>query len=196
MPQDEPKEAGPRSGALVGLIAAMVVALGLSAIITFSQGPARSSDHVAAGPSLPAQTARRLTSAAMKIARIDGDPRPDSVQVVQTTRGQALTVATPGDFLSRGNRRPVYLVVMHGKFRARDLPAPPGARAPTGSYLSVTLDRHTLRLLDFGLSRHRPAVPLHHFGRVTTLRQVIAVRHVVPRRPHGRFRSSLAMAIM
>ena len=48
-------------------------------------------------------------------------------------------------------------------------PAPPGARLPTGTYLDFTVDPATFEVLDLGLSRHAPVIPLRTFGRVTRL---------------------------
>jgi len=60
---------------------------------------------------------------------------------------------------------------MRGTFTAVTT-RPPGTPAPTGSYLAVTLDPTTFRVLDLGLSKHRPDVPLRSFGRVTSLTSV------------------------
>ncbi len=100
MSRSERERAGPSVRALLGLVAALAVAIALSAFITLSRSPA--SGTTAA--SIPSATASRLTSAALRIARGSGDPRPLSVLVVRTSHAQALRVATPGDTVA-GNLR-------------------------------------------------------------------------------------------
>ncbi len=164
MSRSERERAGPSVRALLGLVTALAVAIALSAFITLSRSPA---SGTSAAP-LPSATASRLTSAALRIARGSGDPRPLSVLVVRTSHAQALRVATPGDTVAGDLRKPVYLVVMRGDFTYTG-PQLGGARPPTGSYLAVTLDPSTLKVLDLGLSRHAPVIPLRSFGPVTRL---------------------------
>jgi hypothetical protein len=87
---------------------------------------------------------------------------------VTATHADALRAATPGDTITIGASRLVYLVVMKGTFTL-NVPVPAGAREPTGSYLAITLDPATLRVLDLGLSDHAPPVPLRRFGPVSRL---------------------------
>ena len=164
MSRSERKRAGPSSRAVLGLVAAMAVAIALSAMITLSRSPASGTPS---GP-MPSATVSRLTSAALRIARGSGDPRPVSVLVVRTTHARALRVATPGDIVAGDLRRPVYLVVMRGHFTYNG-PQPPGAHPPAAPYLSVTIDPATFRVLDLGLSKHAPVIPLRTFGHVTRL---------------------------
>lgn len=164
MSRSERERAGPSSRAALGLVAAMAVAIALSAIITLSRSPASGT----ASAAMPSATLSRLTSTALRIARGSGDPRPVSVMVVRTTHARALRVATPGDTVAGDLRQQVYLVVMRGHFTYHG-PQPPGSHPPVEPYLSVTIDPATFRVLDLGLSKHAPVIPLSAFGPVTRL---------------------------
>ena len=102
MSRSERERAGPSSRAVLGLVAAMAVAIALSAIITLSRSPASGT----ASTPMPSTTLSRLTSAA--------------------------------------NR-------------------------PVEPYLSFTIDPAPFRVLDLGLSKHAPVIPLSAFGPVTRL---------------------------
>jgi hypothetical protein len=58
---------------------------------------------------------------------------------------------------------------MRGRFIAREATGPPGAKAPTGRYLSLVIDAKTFRGLDFGISPKPPPVPPASLGPVTYL---------------------------
>jgi hypothetical protein len=163
MSRSERERVGPSSRAVLGLAAAMAVAIALSAMITL-WSPASGTTSAP----MPSATVSRLTSAALRIARGSGDPRPASVLVVRTTHARALRVATPGDTVAGNMRKFVYLVVMRGDFTYNG-PQPPGSHPPTETYLAVTIDPVTLKVLDLGLSKHAPVIPLSTFGRITRL---------------------------
>jgi hypothetical protein len=104
-----------------------------------------------------------------QLARWTGDARPTSIRAVFTTQAKALRTATPGDLIPHSSRRPVYLVVMTGKFTDTHAPVPPGAHPPTGRYLAVTINPATFAVMDLGLGNHKPPVPLRSYGPVSNL---------------------------
>jgi hypothetical protein len=52
----------------------------------------------------------------------------------------------------------VFLITMRGHFTAREATGPPGAKAPTGRYLSLVIDAKTFQGLDFGIGPKPPPV--------------------------------------
>ncbi len=58
---------------------------------------------------------------------------------------------------------------MRGHFVATKASRPPGAAAPTGSYLSIVVDARTFQMLDYGLSPSPPPVSPASLGPVTYL---------------------------
>jgi hypothetical protein len=55
-------------------------------------------------------------------------------------------------------RSVVYLVTVKGHFVARAASMPPGAHAPTGTYMSMVINAQTFAGLDFGLGPKPPPV--------------------------------------
>src|SRR5262249_36488822 len=88
------------------------------------------------GLPVPASVIPRLTAMAAMAARANGGDSPDWVSVVVSTHEQALTSATPGDFVPGNELAIVYLMTMKGHFTARKQ-APLGGQHPTGTYLSM-----------------------------------------------------------
>jgi hypothetical protein len=88
---------------------------------------------------------------------------------VLTTRAKALTSATPGDYVPGSAHIKVFLITMRGHFTATEATGPPGAKAPSGRYLSLVIDAKTFRGLDFGISPKPPPVPPAGLGPVTYL---------------------------
>jgi hypothetical protein len=123
----------------------------------------------AAGPPVPAPAIGRLTAIAHHAATINGDPAPAWITAVVTTRAKALTSATPGDYLPGSAHVKVFLITMRGHFTARNATGPPGAKAPTGRYLSLVIDAKTFQGLDFGISPNPPPIPSASLGQVTYL---------------------------
>jgi hypothetical protein len=58
---------------------------------------------------------------------------------------------------------------MRGQFTAREATGSPGAKAPTGRYLSLVVDAKTFQGLDFGIGPPPPPVPPAGLGPVTYL---------------------------
>jgi hypothetical protein len=123
----------------------------------------------AAGAPVPASAIGRLTAMAHRAATLNGDRDPAWITAVMTTRAKALTSATPGDDVPGSSRVRVFLITMRGHFTAKDASRPPGAKAPTGRYLSLVIDAKTFRGLDFGISPTPPPVPPASLGPVTYL---------------------------
>lgn len=73
----------------------------------------------------------RLTAMSLRGARLSGDPRPQWIDVVATSRDAALASAMHGDTVPRSAGQEVYLVVMKGNFVFADA-APPHGRPPHG----------------------------------------------------------------
>ncbi|MGH3400517.1 MAG: hypothetical protein ACRDPO_38140 [Streptosporangiaceae bacterium] len=84
-----------------------------------------------------------------------------------TTRARALTSAAPGDFVPGSAHVEVFLVTMRGRFTVDA--GPPGAKPPTGRYLSLVIDARTFAGLDFGVSPKAPPVPPASLGPVSHL---------------------------
>jgi hypothetical protein len=147
-----------------GMIAALV-----GAVVALALAVAGCGDPPAgAGRPVPAAAIARLTAMARSAARINGDPAPAWITAVMTTRAKALTSATPGDYVPDSAHTTVFLVTMRGHFTA-DAPGPPGAKAPTGRYVSLVIDARTFQGLDFGISPRAPPVAPASLGPVTYL---------------------------
>lgn len=122
-----------------------------------------------AGTPISAVAADRLRTGMLQMAELSGDAHPESVRAVATTQDKALLAATPGDFVPGSEGRPVFLVVMKGSFTLTRVSRPPNAAAPTGRYLTVTIDPESFRLMDLGLGDQPPPVDLDSYGPVTDL---------------------------
>jgi hypothetical protein len=122
-----------------------------------------------AGAAVHASAIGRLTRIALRAAAINGDPSPAWITAVETTRAKALTSATPGDYIPGSAGVAVYLITMRGHFVAGDAPGPPGAKPPTGQYLSLVINARTFQGLDFGISPKPPPVAPSSLGPVTYL---------------------------
>jgi hypothetical protein len=94
-------------------------------------------------------------------ARLNGDASVHSGYVILTTREQAA-----GPDIVNGDQ-PVYELVLQGHFTCGTCSIPPGAKTPTGSVMTSSVDRQTLQGLDFGLTRSQPSVlvgePVYRF---------------------------------
>lgn len=118
---------------------------------------------------LSAAVRSRLTRIAEALSAMNCEPSPRAVFAVATTRGAALTVATPGDLLGSGNGDPVYLLTMEGNFTDIGASRPPGAAAPKGHFLGLVIDRATYQVLDYGISEKLPRVLPASLGATTPL---------------------------
>jgi hypothetical protein len=149
-------------------IAAGLAAIGLALSAIGSGAPARAGT-AAPGRAVPAAAISRLKAIAASFVKENGGHRPDWESAVSTTHGLALSSATPGDAVAGNMRAVVYLVTMKGHFIGYGAAIPPGARPPTGSYLSIVINATTYSVMDWGLSSKAPPVAPGSLGRVTML---------------------------
>ena len=147
-------------------LAVLAGAAALASVLAAS-GCGRSA--AATGAPVPASAIPRLTAIAHRAATINGDPSPAWIAAVLTTHAKALASATPGDFVPGSAHLKVFLITMRGHFIARQATGPPGAKAPTGRYLSLVIDAKTFQGLDFGIGHKPPPVLPASLGPVTYL---------------------------
>jgi hypothetical protein len=156
----------PSSTRPLGLMLAALAGAAMASVLA-AAGCGRA--PAAAGTPVPASAIGRLTAIAHRAATINGDPAPAWITAVTTTRAKALTSATPGDYVPGSAHVKVFLITMRGHFTAGKASVPPGARAPTGRYLSQVIDAKTFLGLDFGIGPNAPPVPPASLGPVTYL---------------------------
>ena len=152
----------PHGGALMAVAGAAAMT---SVLAAAGCGP----PPAAAGTQVPASAIGRLTAMAHRAATINGDSAPAWITAVVTTHAKALTSATPGDYSPGSAHIKVFLITMRGHFTAREATGPPGAKAPTGRYLSLVIDARTFQGLDFGIGPKPPPVLPATLGPVTYL---------------------------
>jgi hypothetical protein len=157
----------PRTTRLAARALAPLAGAAAIAAVLAAAGCGRSA--AATGPTVPAPAIPRLTAIAHRAATINGDPHPAWITAVLTTRAKALTSATPGDYVPGSAHVKVFLITMRGHLIAREATGPPGAKAPTGRYLSLVIDAKTFQGLDFGIGPKPPPVPPASLGPVTYL---------------------------
>jgi hypothetical protein len=134
-----------------------------------AQWPGRPSAATPGSP-VPASAIHRLAvTAELAIERNEGHGVAWASAVV-ATHEKAPTSATPGDTVPIGEKTIVYLVTIKGHFTAVAFTGPPGARAPTGTYLSMVIDAKAFQGLDFGLSPKPPPVAPASLGPLTFLK--------------------------
>ena len=120
------------------------------------------------GQAVPASAVHRLTAIASRAVKVNGGHPVAWATAVVTTHAKALTSATPGD-TTPGAKTIVYLVTIKGHFACNLCSVPPGAHAPTGTYLSMTINAKNFEGTDFGISSKPPPVSPAQFGPVTHL---------------------------
>ena len=137
----------------------VLVVLSLVVVIATALGvTAASSSATAHGLS-----ERAIKRIALKAARQAGDRHPTLIQHVAGRREEANKIDS-GDVVP-GNTW-CYLVAVRGRFVLTDVSTPPGAKAPTGTVLTLIINAKTGAGLDLGLSDHYP--DLRKLGPVTT----------------------------
>jgi hypothetical protein len=111
-------------------------------------------------PKLPES---RLLAIAEAAATNGGDAHPTLIQHAAGRRYEANLVAGGGEVFEWSW---CYLIAIRGHFTFANAPVPPGAKAPSGSVLTLVLDAATGEGLDFGVSNRYP--DLARLGPVTT----------------------------
>ena len=148
--------------------AAVLAGLGLAGCA--SDPPAGGPSIPVPGQPVPASAVHRLTAMADRAVTVNDGRGVRWASAVVTTRAKALTSATPGDLVPNEEKTVVYLVTVKGRFVARAASGPPGAHAPTGTYMSMVINAKTFAGLDFGLGPKPPPVAPASFGPVTYLK--------------------------
>jgi len=157
-----------RRARMVALLASAAGAALIIGVIGMTALP--SSASALPGKAIPAAAAHRLRTDVIRIARFNGDAHPVSIRAVATTEAKALVTATPGDTVPGSASQPAYLVVMKGHFKLTHASVPPGARIPTGRYLSLTINPSTMQVMDLGLRNAPPPhASLRTYGPVSDL---------------------------
>jgi hypothetical protein len=154
----------------VAMLRAATVLAGLGLAGCASDPPAGRPSTPVPGQPVPASALHRLTAIADRAVRVNDGHGVRSASAVVTTRAKALTSATPGDLVPNEEKTIVYLVTVKGHFVARAASVPPGAHAPTGTYMSMVINAKTFAGLDFGLGPKPPPVAPASFGPVTYLK--------------------------
>jgi hypothetical protein len=154
----------------IAILRAAAVLAGLGLAGCASDPPAGRPATPVPGQPVPASAARRLTAIADRAVTVNHGHGVTWASAVVTTRPKALTSATPGDLAPNDEKTVVYLVTVKGHFVATAVSVPPGAHAPTGTYMSMVINAKTFAGLDFGLSPKPPPVAPASFGPVTYLK--------------------------
>jgi hypothetical protein len=155
-----------RRGAAAIAVGLAVIGLALSAV---GSGASASVGTVVPGQAVPQRAISHLDAIAASFVRENGGHQPLWESAVVTTHARALTSATPGDTEPDSTHTVVYLITMKGHFIGYGASVPPGAKLPTGTYLSVVVDAKTYGILDWGLSPGAPPVAPARLGKVTML---------------------------
>jgi hypothetical protein len=145
------------AAASVGLVAVG----GLVAISATATGGPRASPR-----GRPRLTERQILRIARTAAANAGDRNPILIQHSQGTREKANLVDS-GDIVP--GRQWSYLIAERGHFAFKDATRPAGARAPTGSVLTLVVNASTSQITDSGLSNRYP--DLAKLGAVRTDRR-------------------------
>jgi hypothetical protein len=93
-----------------------------------------------------------------------GDPHVASVDVYSTTARAFTRASNQAD--PPGQDKDVYVLVLHGHFTCGLCSRPPGVPAQRGTMAALLLERHTLRLLEFGFGGR---LDVRLLGRAQTL---------------------------
>jgi hypothetical protein len=107
---------------------------------------------------------RPLVRIATEARRGLGDPHVATVDVYSTTT-RAFTRAS-NEAVPSGPDQDVYVLVLHGHFTCGLCSRPSGIPAQRGTMAALMLERHTLRLLEFGFGGR---LDVRLLGRVQTL---------------------------
>ena|SRR5271154_1823721 len=99
----------------------------------------------------------RNVAVGRRLAAQMGDSHPDEIAVVDTTRAKALQVISPEETVVGGGApsTPVRVFAMRGTFIDPG-PRPPHSASPKGTWLVVSINMATRKVLDLSLTDERP----------------------------------------
>lgn len=137
----------------IGIAAALLAVVALAIAAGAGAFGGNSYPPQGAAPPPTAAELKELGRMALRTATLAGDPHPTGAVVVPTTRQIAVRVSS-GDQVFDSNP-PSYFVVLVGHFTP-DVSVPAGAREPTGTFLSMTIDARTNQGMDSGLGDRMP----------------------------------------
>ena len=110
----------------------------------------------------------KLRTMALQASSANGVPSPKNIEAVASADHQAAEKIVSGDIVN--DHVAVYVVeVTGGTFTDNGASTPPGAPAPSGSVLTLTVDAQSFRVTDFGLADTAP--DLTQIGPVVNLDQ-------------------------
>lgn len=105
----------------------------------------------------------KILALATQAATGAGDPSPSLIQHAEGTHFDAVLISS-GDLVFEWNWS--VLIALRGHFTANGAPIPAGAKAPTGTVLTLVVNAATGEVTDFGIGDIYP--PLVQLGPVTT----------------------------
>lgn len=94
-----------------------------------------------------------IRGSAFAVAQAYGDSAPTNGLIVESSRNRVAGLFDA----SVASDQKVYSVLLRGDFVA-NRPRPPGAPAPTGSYLTISLDADNFQPLDVVLTKGQPDI--------------------------------------
>lgn len=114
-------------------------------------GACGSNDGGLADPTVRA----KLRTLALQASSANGVPSPKTMIAVYSPDHQAAEEILSGDIVN--DHVPVYVVeVTGGPFTCNACSYPPGASAPQGNALTITVNAQTFQVTDFGISPNVP----------------------------------------
>ena len=137
----------------LGMRTAVAILLSLAAASACGQSnePTGVAQTGLADPSVRA----KLRAMALQASSADGVPSPKTIEAVASPDRQAAEMVVSGDIVN--DHGAVYVVeVTGGTFTDNTASTPPGAPAPSGSVLILTVDAQSFRVTDFSLTRTAP----------------------------------------
>jgi hypothetical protein len=143
------------------VLCAVLIAAGLAlaSVIAFGSSNAKDTTATPALTLYPPATTRIIAKLSIleRLARskvtASKDAKVHAGLIVLTTREQA----AGGDVVN--SNQPVYELILSGHFTCEECTTTARAGAPTGSYITVSVDRSTLSTTDFGIGPSPPAIP-------------------------------------
>lgn len=98
----------------------------------------------------------KLRALALQASSANGVPSPKTMIAVYSPDDQAAQEAISGEIVN--DHVPVYVIeVTGGPFTCNSCSVPPGASAPQGNALTITVNAQTFQGTDFGITPNVPA---------------------------------------